>query len=105
MQVIYIYISYGFWFVASKSLPTIQSFCKIFKIRRLQYQINNNSDWLRAYSQSTIACKVDMITQYVPQILGYQVEFIVCLVSKPLVCVLFSNVCKVREKCFLLQIV
>ena len=40
--------------------------------------------WARAYCQYTIiAFEVNMITQYLQQILGYHVEFKVCLVSKP----------------------
>ena len=35
-----------------------------------------------------------MITQYLHQILGYHVEFKVRLVSKPLVHVVLSNLCK-----------
>ena len=58
-----------------------------------------NSDWSRAYSQYTIACEVDMITQCLKQTLGYHVQFKVCLVSKPLVRAVFSNFCKLWEKC------
>ena len=48
-------------------------------------------DCLRAFSQYTVACELDMITQYLQQILGYHVEFKVRLVSKPLVRVVLSN--------------
>ena len=54
-------------------------------------------DWSRAHSQHTIACEADMNTQYLQQILGYHVKFKVCLVSKPPICALFSNFCKLRE--------
>ena len=47
-------------------------------------------DWSRAYSQYNIACEVDTITQHLQQILGVTIEF-VCLVSKPLVHVMFQN--------------
>ena len=36
----------------------------------------------RAYSQYTLACEVDMITQCLKRMLSHQVEFKVCLVSK-----------------------
>ena len=39
------------------------------------------------------------------QILGYHVKFNVCLVSKPLIHVVLSNFCKLREKHLLLQII
>ena len=64
-----------------------------------------NSDWLREFSQYTQACEVDGITQYLQQILGYYVEFKVFLVSMPLVREVFSNFCKLREKCLSRQIV
>ena len=51
-----------------------------------------------------MACEVNMITQYLKQILGYRVEFKVCLVSKLLVVEMFSNFCKIRDKCVILQI-
>ena len=56
-----------------------------------------NSDLSRAFSQCIMVCEVDMITQYLQKILGYHVEFKVCLVSKPVVHVVFSNFCKLRE--------
>ena len=52
----------------------------------------------RAYSQYTLACEVDMITQCLQRMLSHQVEFKVCLVSK-------SHFYKRREKYLLLQIV
>ena len=64
-----------------------------------------NSDWLREFSHYTQACEVDGITQYLQQILGYYVEFKVFLVSMPLVREIFSNFCKLREKCLSWQIV
>ena len=64
-----------------------------------------NSDWLREFSHYTYACEVDGITQYLQQILGYYVEFKVFLVSMPLVREMFSNFCKLREKCLSQQIV
>ena len=41
-----------------------------------------NSDLSRAFSQCIMVCEVDIITQYLQKILGYHVEFKVCLVSK-----------------------
>ena len=38
------------------------------------------------------------------QILGYHVKFKVCLVSKPLIHVVLSNFCKLREKHFLCRL-
>ena len=46
-----------------------------------------------------------MVAQCLQQILGYHVEFKLFLVCEPLVYVVFSNFCKAREKCLLLQIV
>ena len=43
-----------------------------------------NSDWARAYSQETMAGEVNMVSQYLQQILGYHVEFKVYSISKPL---------------------
>ena len=57
----------------------------------------------RPYSQYTIACEVDMISQSLWQKLGYHVEFKVCLVSKPLKHMVFSKFFKLKEKCLLLQ--
>ena len=43
-------------------------------------------------SKYSITCEVDMITQYLQQILGYNFELKVCLVSKLLIHVVFSLV-------------
>ena len=64
-----------------------------------------NSDWARAYSPYTIACEVNMIFQYLQEILGYHVVFEVCSGSKPLFGEMFSNFCKMRDKFVLLHIV
>ena len=62
---------------------------------------HENPNWLRAYSQCTVAREVDMKTQHLKQILGYQVELNICLVSKLLILihVVFLKVCKLRENC------
>ena len=39
------------------------------------------TDWSRVYSQYTMACEVDMITQCLQQILGYYFKFKVCPMS------------------------
>ena len=62
----------------------------IIYVRPMMYE---NSDWSKAYSQYTMVCEVDKITQYLLQIIGYHVEFKVCLVSNPFVCEVFPNVC------------
>lgn len=51
-------------------------------------------DRLHSY---TITCEVDVLTQYLQQISSYHVEFKVYLVSKPLVHVVFSNFCKLKD--------
>ena len=63
-----------------------------------------NSDLSRAFSQCIMVCEVDMITQYLQKILGNHVEFKVCLVSKPVVHVVFSNFLK-SERYLLMQTV
>ena len=75
-----------------KTLCRIKMFCVV--IHKTYYK---NSDLSRAFSQYIMVCEVDMITQYLQKILGYHVEFKVCLVSKPVVHVVFSNFCKLRE--------
>ena len=45
-----------------------------------------------------------MITQYLQKLLGHHVKFKVCLVFKPLICVVFSSSCKLREKCLVLNL-
>ena len=75
-----------------KTLCRIKMFCVV--IHKTYYK---NSDLSRAFSQYIMVCEVDMITQYLQKILGNHVEFKVCLVSKPVVHVVFSNFCKLRE--------
>ena len=49
--------------------------------------------------EHVVACEIDMATHN-----AYHVVFRVCLVSNPLVCVVFSNFCKLREKSIRVQI-
>ena len=49
--------------------------------------------------EHVVACEIDMTTHN-----AYHVEFRVCLVSNPLVRVVFSNFCKLREKFIHVQI-
>ena len=49
--------------------------------------------------EHVVACEIDMAT-----LNAYHVVFRVCLVSKPLVRVVFSNFCKLREKSIRVQI-
>lgn len=51
------------------------------------------------------AHEFNVITQYLQQILGCHVRLKFCLVSQPLIHVLFKNFCRLREQCFPLQIV
>ena len=60
-----------------------------------------NTRWPRLIEK-----KILLITNNLQQqILGYHVKFNVCLVSKPLIHVVLSNFCKLREKHLLLQII
>ena len=60
-----------------------------------------NTRWPRLIEK-----KILLITNnLLQQILGYHVKFNVCLVSKPLIYVVLSNFCKLREKHLLLQII
>ena len=58
----------------------------------------------RPYSQYTIACEVDMISQSLRQKLGYHVEFKVCLVSKPLKHMVFSKFSNSKRSVFFCRI-
>ena len=77
----------------------------ILYIILLYIRITMETLMVKSIQSITVAVEVDMITQYLQQILGYHVKFKVCQVSKPLICVVFANFCILIEKHLLLQIV
>ena len=67
----------------------------IFNKKIKKYQQTKEKNYtLTTISTEQKACEVDMMTQYLQQILGYYVESKVYLVSKPLVREMFSNLGK-----------
>ena len=57
----------------------------IFYKKIKKYQQKKKNYTLTTISTEQKACEVDIMTQYLQQIMGYYVEFKVYLVSKPLV--------------------
>ena len=57
-----------------------------------------NSDWQREFSPYTKSCEVDRIPDMCSIYCIYQLQLKVCLVSKLLKRVAFSNFFKLREK-------